>query len=119
MFIVKIDWTLSWGLNNIPYIPYLLDHTPPRINAPPPSSGAKLLRRVFISCVRLLDRARDTRYTCMRLKLRSSIILQQHHVKQHEKDIHMYLEGKEVDNLSLSDYLHVRNLWKYGGQLLR
>ena len=24
------------------------------------------------------------------------------------------LEGKEVDNLSLSDYLH--NLWKYGEQ---
>ena len=30
-------------------LPYLLDYTPPSNKRPPPSSGAKLLRRVFIS----------------------------------------------------------------------
>ena len=33
--------------------PYLLDYMPPSNKRPPPSSGAKLLRRVFISYIRV------------------------------------------------------------------
>ena len=49
------NFACSWliqncKLFNISHVPYLLDYTPPSNKRPPPPSlGAKLLRRVFIS----------------------------------------------------------------------
>ena len=75
---------------------------PPRINAPPPSSGAKLLRRIFIllppPCrsyifVHLLDHTLTPAsiHTYVAQSFSSSIMSNK-----------IRLEGKEVDSLSLS-----------------
>ena len=96
------------------HVPYLLDYTPPSNKRPPPLRGlsycAGFLSRTHAPppppppCsepymyirVRLLDRACAIRdiHACVcnvahryYISMRSSIILQQHHVKQHEKDI--------------------------------